>query len=340
SQDDVATTGEVKTSTGNEVSPEEGVPTDAAGSELTVAPALGLDDLIRDYEREVVENADRELGRAELVAKWIALRKAGRTRWGSENWMKDPQYYAGLDTPATPALALECFFSGPEGMDGIAGPFANEMAIHDDPVLGLESLRVFHDGFAELLQRDDMWKGMLVVYDRLSSQIDPQADLFQIVAASGQTDKMGRLYGLAPLKDQVKGREKIFLAANVRLLERYRDFLDTYDHKVLGTEEGSSGFFGEPCRVAQVALLLAKQIDAQHYARIEPAVTGVRWTREQKVEDLRRFIGLVLDSLDGFPMDDEARARIVETSLAGNAAVKSDGTSATAPAPSATSPEQ
>ncbi|MCX5676648.1 MAG: hypothetical protein NTX87_16760 [Planctomycetota bacterium] len=263
--------------------------------ERTVVPTYELGDLIRGYEQEPVPDADQKAGLAAAVAEWTNLRKAGRTRWGSEKWMKDPQYYARLDTPA---LAQECF----SGFSG--GVFANEMGIFNEPALGLESLRVFHNGFAELLSRDDMWKGILRVYDRLSSQIDPKADLPQIVRTSGELDELLKLYKLSPLKEQVKGREKLFLAAHVGVLKKYRDYLDNYDPKAMG---GSPGFFREPCSVAQVALLMAKQVDPQRYAKIEPAVTSVRWTREQNVEDLKRFIALVLDSLDGIPMNQEER---------------------------------
>ena len=265
--------------------------------ERTVVPTHELGDLIRGYEQELVSDADQKAGLAAAVVEWTNLRKAGRTRWGSEKWMKDPQYYAGLDTPA---LAQECFSGFSEGVFGI------EMGIYNEPAAGLESLRVFHNGFAELLSRADMWKGILRVYDRLSSQIDPKADLLQIIRTSNALDELRNLYNLSPLKQQVKGRERLFLAAHVAVLKKYRDYLDHYDPKALGTK-GSPGVFREPCSVAQVALLMAKQVDPQRYAKIEPAVTSVRWTKEQNVEDLKRFIALVLDSLDGIPMNQEER---------------------------------
>ncbi len=247
-------------------------------------PPIGCRSLFITIEQELMEESDRKADLAIIIAHLTAAKKAGRTRWGSDKWMKPPEYYASLDTTA---LADECF-------KGVI--FGMEMGIYNKPVCGLESLRIFHNGFAELLKRDDMWKGILHLYDTLSLQLDPQADLAQIVRTSSHLDELHKLYKLAPLKDQVKGRESVFLAAHVRVLEKYKQYLDTYDRNRPRMER-MQGFFRQSCSVAQVALLLAKQIDPQGYARIEPQIRKVWWTKEQKVADLEEYIELVLDCL-------------------------------------------
>jgi len=114
------------------------------------------------------------------------------------------------------------------------------------------------------------------------------------------------LYILSPLKEQVKGRERIFLAANLRVLKRFQWYLGNYDPERLGTG-GSPGFFREPCSVARVALMLAKQVDPRRYLQIEPAITRVRWTEEQNPADLRSFINLVVTSLNGFVSEEDIK---------------------------------
>ena len=47
-------------------------------------------------------------------------------------------------------------------------------------------------------------------------------------------------------------------------------------------------------------MMLAKRVDPQRYAGIERVLTSVRWGEEQKVEDLRSFVDLVLVNLKGF----------------------------------------
>ena len=235
----------------------------------------------------IIRDAKYETGMAEYRMKLLELKTNGYTRWGSENWMKDPNYYKGLSTFE---LIEDCFSRG---------IFANEMTIYNDPVAGYESLRIFHNGFSELFSREDLWKGILHLYDYLSSKLDTQADLQQIVTTSENLDAMKKLYGLSPFREQVKGKEGLFLAANMRVLKRFKWFLENYDPKKLGTE-GSPGFFGEPCSVAQVALMLAKQVDSKRYAQIEPAITSIRWPKEQNVKDLKEYLDLVITSLDGF----------------------------------------
>jgi hypothetical protein len=45
--------------------------------------------------------------------------------------------------------------------------------------------------------------------------------------------------------------------------------------------------------------MLTKQVDPQRYNSIEAEIKSVRWTEEQHVQDLKEFIKLVLDRLEG-----------------------------------------
>jgi len=253
------------------------------GSSYVVNPISKLDELIRRYmnQLEYQRNIDQ------MTLELLKLKDSGHTNWGSQNWMKDPNYYRSLNTFQ---LVEDCF-SRPI--------FAFEMTIHNDPIAGFENLRIFHNGFAELFNRKDLWKGILYLYKHLSSKLDTQADLEQIVTTSGHFDALERLYGLSPFREQVKGREGLFLAANLRAIKRFRWYLDNYDAQKLGTE-GTPGFFGEPCQVVIVALMLAKQVDPKKYNSIEPEITSVRWTKEQDVQQLKDFLDLVITDLEEF----------------------------------------
>jgi len=238
------------------------------------------------FEQDIFEDAQRQANIAEKRLRWLDMKKRGVTKWGSDRWMKEPSYYKELETPE---LAEECFSRA---------TFGFEMTIYDDPMLGYCSLEVFHNGFAELFKREDMWKGILHVYDFLSLKLNPKSDLRTIVRVSNHFNAFERMYRIPSFKEQVKGREAIFLEANLQVLKRYRQYLEDYDPITLGTK-GSPGFFREPCTVARVALMLAKQVAPHRYAGIEPALRSVRWTKEQKVEDLKSYINLVIEGLDG-----------------------------------------
>ena len=258
-----------------------------------VSPTYELAELIERFEKDYM-TGEQKASLAAAKTEWLSLKKSGYTRWGSENWMKDPDYYKSLNTSE---LVEECFSRA---------IFKNEMSIYNEPWFGLESLRIFHNGFAELFRREDLWKGILHLYEHLSSKLTREADLMQIVTVSGHFDELRKLYILSPLKEQVKGRERIFLAANLRVLKRFQWYLGNYDPERLGTG-GSPGFFREPCSVALVALMLAKQVDPRRYLQIEPAITRVRWTEEQNPADLRSFIDLVVTSLNGFVSEEDIK---------------------------------
>src|SRR4030066_66647 len=118
-------------------------------SHLTVSPTLELDDLITSFEEEIIEESEEQFHLAIEIMKLKDYKKSGGTMWGSEKWMKDLDYYKSLKTTE---LAEECF-SRPT--------YSIEVTIFDDPRIGLERLRIFHNGFQVLFQRNDMWEGIL-----------------------------------------------------------------------------------------------------------------------------------------------------------------------------------
>ena len=257
---------------------------------LTVNPTLELDDLIMSFEEEIIEESEKQLGLALEIKKLEISKKKGDTLWNSEKWMKDIDYYKSLETSD---LAEECF-SKPI--------FHFELSIFDDPRIGFERLRIFHNGFQVLFQRDDMWEGIIHAYEYLSSKLNTESDLSTIVSVSGNLHELTKLYGFSEFKEQVKGREEIFLATNLKVLKQFAWYIENYDPKKLGSD--TPGFFCEPCGVAQVALMLTKQIDPNKYNSIESKITEIRWPEEQNTQDLKDFIKLVIDSLEGIvPVD-------------------------------------
>jgi hypothetical protein len=257
-------------------------PTGESAASRTDTRLISLPALIDRYEAPLTNEADVKVRLAQTIADWTAAKQAGGgPRWARVHQFQPPAYYAALDTTA---LTDECF---------AGGLFGTVMSLYP-PEGGLENLRIFHNGFAELLQRPDMWKGILQLYDKLGAKIDPQAEPRQIVEASLQLDEMRKLYGLLPLKAQAKGKEDQLLAANVRVLQRYKHYLDTFKPR---EDWPTPGFFREPTSVAQVALLMAKQVDPQGFEKITPALSSFKWSQEQRTEDLKSYMDLVLESL-------------------------------------------
>jgi hypothetical protein len=107
----------------------------------------------------------------------------------------------------------------------------------------------------------------------------------------GALHSMHHLYGCPPFKEQIKGREQLFMDANIKVLKKYQQFLDIRptDHV---------RFFCEPLTVAKVALMLLKQVNPQKYAQIEPALASVRFREGQNIESLKTYINLAVAGLD------------------------------------------
>lgn len=245
-----------------------------------VKPALELEEWVHDFEDTVTD--EKQLARLkESEAQWLELKRNGRQLWNSQQWMKDPSYYRALDTPK---LAEECF-----GRSVIA----HELGKYNDPALGLQCVRIMHNGFAELFSRSDLWQGVLYALGRGSATIaDPKSDMVQLVQASGTIEAICTLSRLSPLREQIKDHEAAFLKAQILVLRRFRANLES------PRADGSIGFFREPCSVVNMATVFLKQVAPMKYAAIAQRIGLVRFPREQNAEDLKAYLDMVIPALD------------------------------------------
>ena len=174
------------------------------------------------------------------------------------------KYYAGLDTIK---LAEECF-SG-----GSAGTFRVHISSDEHRRFALVDIKVMHNGFAELFKRKDMWKGVLHVYDYLSMQLDPKKKFHDIFTPASTLGSISVLYEFPPFMEQVRGRERLFLDANLRTIKRFRWLIENYDLKK--GDWGEDSYFYEPFPLMYTALMLAKRVDPQKFPEIEAKITAI-----------------------------------------------------------------
>jgi hypothetical protein len=264
-----------------------------AESTRLVSPTAGLQDLMEMFEEEVIEEAEETVDLAAAIRYMLAKKKRGEVEYPG---LKDPEYYEGLETRE---LAAECCTG--VGLDGF------EIVDDHKHVYIYHRLRILHNGFAELFKREDMWEGILHVYGLCAAKLDAKAKTAVTANVGGVLLGMRELYSFPPLAQQVKGREKMFLASTLRVLKRYKWFIEEFIAQNMAADGQSLGFWCEPCSVATLSLAFAKQVDRQKYARIEPACTSIRWTQRQNPQDMLAFLTLVVTSLDGFVSDDAGR---------------------------------
>ena len=60
--------------------------------------------------------------------------------------------------------------------------------------------------------------------------------------------------------------------------------------------------------LAEKATMLAEKVDPKRFAEVAPAIQSVRWPEEQDIEDLKKYLDLVIKSLHGI-VSDEYRLR-------------------------------
>ena len=246
-----------------------------------VSPTLELDALIEGFSDEIIAESKREISLAESRIKNIRYKENGGTYWGSKEWMKEPEYYKGL---ATSYLAEECFDRS---------TFAFEMMIFDDSEFGLGRLDIHHNGFSELFKREDFVDGIIHTYYYLGSQLQVGSELKDVVRISLTLSGLEKLFYYELFKKQAKGREKELLSANLYAIKQYCIFLNSYKPEDLGMEADQlPGFYCEPCSLVRVALLLTREVDPACYNQAEDAIRSVRWTQEQRVDDIRQYLNM------------------------------------------------
>lgn len=250
------------------------------GRAVIVVPALDVHGMVERFEKtsEAAWETD-EIKR--LEKKYMDMNRNGETRWPSEDWLKLASYYQGLDTET---LAKECF-SKPT--------FYIEMALYaDHEEAAFVRLKVMHNGFAELFERPDMWKGILAVYGMLTSKIYPGAERGDVLFASATLDSLRELYFYYRFNAQVTGREKVFLDANVEALKAFRRFANS------SKSMQETPFYRSPFVVASVALMLQQRTNPRNFDEMIPQLSAVCFSQEQRLEDIKYYLDLAIAALE------------------------------------------
>jgi hypothetical protein len=246
---------------------------------------LGNESDAEQWPSSNAEEDERSINLENSRQHWLSLKNQGQTFWGSEKWMKEPEYYKNLDTIS---LATECFQKS---------IYQSEMIVFNDSIHAFARLEVFHNGFAELFGREDMWKGVLHVYAQASEKISPVYDIQTVAGSSLLLEALGNFYTYPPFQKQLKGHEREFLNANITAVKRYLTYLETYEPEKIGLKPDELPFSG-PAIIVERVLVFTRQVYPQHYTRIEAAIHDVRWTQQPKVEDLKQYLKLVMTCFD------------------------------------------
>ena len=191
---------------------------------------------------------------AKLQKDLLTHRKSGGTVWMSEEWMKDAEYYKSLSTLT---LAEECF----------SRPILwAESGLHSDERVMYLRLRIFHNGFAELFEREDLWKGILHVLEGISGKITTKSDRHTLFRDTCLLECTGAIMGIPELQDQLAEKEELFIIAHQNILKQFRAYLKTYDPRA--DNWGSIPFVLESVSVYGSASRLAIRLNSSRSAQL------------------------------------------------------------------------
>lgn len=259
-------------------------------TETMVSSMSELDHLIKVFDGEQIENQEEQANiQAELARLKPLWRKelSGNHDFANKPHVKDAAYYQTLTTVE---LAEELLMSKNAGAICAFGEY-------EQPVYYYHRLQIQHPGYGEWFKREDMWKGILCGYELLTGVLigDPEKYVIGDTGASLTLTFLTDLYRWSPLREQVNGRERLFMASTSRAVQKWRDCA----RKIVASN-AEMGFWREASVMVQVAMAFARQVDREKYAEIEPAIRGYGWPSDQEPEAMLDFLELAAASLEGF----------------------------------------
>jgi len=277
-----------------------------AGVLMSARATLAGDSEVLEVQ-ELIDRLDAEQGRDAKLALRLSTfeatqRRLREERRGTCKVGKPGEYYKSLDTFA---LASECFCV----TNREAAPFWSLMMIYAQPatsLFGIKALEVWDQGFAELLQRDDLWKGILIGQQELAQGLISARTLVDAVNTSWGLSYIGGFLELPQMKEQVKGKEQLFLSSSLQSLESYGRFLREGGRERVAN--GEDVFYGEVWTVGREAVQIASLLEPAVAEKLKAELSRYsrRWSlnRGQKTEYMHEFIGIVTSALEPLVSDE------------------------------------
>ncbi|MGB2820510.1 MAG: hypothetical protein WBF17_05980 [Phycisphaerae bacterium] len=234
-----------------------------------------------------VAEAEKEDGKlaadlARFRERQLAERKKGwRPPWDGYRTAKGRRHYEKLTTAQ---LARECLSTG---------LLAHECLVYDRPAFGIARAGVFHDGFAVLYAREDLWEGIAAACEDFAARLPKASDLHDRMNILMGLQTMKYAYAFPEFRKRLTGREQRLLAAHLKAFAAVRSYAERTAR--LRKDGKTSGFFGPGVAygLACSSLLLIKRASPAAYPEALRTLAGGRLSFSQTdPEEVIRFADL------------------------------------------------
>lgn len=249
---------------------------------LFVSPTLDLDPLIAIVESKEAVSRDKPQY-AESRKKWEEYRAGGKKEW---EWLKTREEYKKMNTQDLAGDFLS------------RGVFINTAIAYSDIQYAFVRMEVLHDGFAELIQRDDMWFGVLKAYRQSGARLKAGSDFKTAFEVGMDLESLRYWWQLSEFHKQIKGHEKETLGVVIDMLERVDDYQVNTNPPV--TDE-MIPFYSAPAEAVNLGLAMAHAMDPKKFDEVAGPLLDARFPGEQHIDDLRKYVHQALEVFRKFP---------------------------------------
>jgi hypothetical protein len=157
----------------------------------------------------------------------------------------------------------------------------------------LVAVTVWYPCYRELFKREDLWKGVLKAYSTYVSSLDPRRDSNGVIDGSMGMGTVRDLFQLPRLQDQVRGRELLFVRAQLDSLKTIHSYLE-------GDLKAGSFALGAPISLLQHTLIFMRRGAPDRAGPAISRICRIPLSRTPTTGQMRTYLDAVMPEIEQF----------------------------------------
>ena len=177
--------------------------------------------------------------------------------------------------------------------------FARELLLFDEPKFSFSRLKILYPCYAELFKREDLWEGVRDAYVLYASRLDPKGEPNEVIDSLMGLENLPRIFLLPNMREQLKGRELVFVRAQLESIKKIRSYLagDTDDSLT-----SSTPFFSAttPVTLVNYALVFMRKTSVGQSASAIDTISKLRLPVKPNMGEIKNYMDISIKEIEQF----------------------------------------
>jgi len=169
--------------------------------------------------------------------------------------------------------------------------FTRLLLLYDKPVHAFSVAKVRYPCYEELFNRDDLWQGILGAYSIYSSGLDPKGEPNNVMDAIIGLDNLPLVFQCNKMREQLKGRELLFIRAQVNALKKIRLYIKNDDDN---STVSATPFFSVTAPISMInhSLVFAQKVSEEKSKTLIDNISKLQLSTKPKMGDIKNYIDI------------------------------------------------